>query len=101
KRNVYRPWSSLSPGEAGLLDRAEALGQLDVRAPRILDERDRDVQRIDAAVRHGQRNAVGFELLRERFEVLYLEADVIERAALRRNGRRLRRREAQRDAGQL
>src|SRR5690349_12893888 len=86
---------------ATLFDLGEPLGQLDVRAPRIFDEGDVDAERIDLAIGDRQRNACVLEPLRECFEVLDLEADVIERSALRGDRRRRRGREAQRDSGQL
>src|SRR5262252_9007748 len=84
-----------------LLDLREPLGQLDVRAPRIFDESDVYAERVDLPIRNRQRNAGVLEPFRERFEVLDLEADVIERSTLRGDRRRRRGREAQRDARQL
>src|SRR5262245_58196996 len=38
------------------VDAGEPFGELDVRAPRILDERDRDAERFHLAIGHCQRN---------------------------------------------
>src|SRR4029450_10802385 len=56
-----------------LLNLVQPFGQLDVRAPGILDERDRDVEGGDLAIGDIELDAVGFELLGERLEILDLE----------------------------
>jgi hypothetical protein len=66
---------------------AEPFIQLDIRAPRIGDERERNLQRWDNAVRHVDPDALRFQPLAEFLEVPDLEASVIERAAARRDYR--------------
>src|SRR5205809_6321464 len=82
-----------------LLDRVEAFGHLDVRAPGVLDERDRDAERGDLGIGTVKLDAVCFQLLCERFEVPDLEADVIDGAARGAHIRRRRRREVECYAG--
>src|SRR5262245_24815264 len=82
----------------GLRNLVQSLGQLDVGAPRIGEEGDRDPQRRHFSVGHAHLDAVGFQLFREFFEVLHFEADVIERAAGGSDDRIGRRREVERDA---
>src|SRR4026207_1414471 len=69
---------SMTRGSVNLF---EPLGQLNVGAPRILDERGRDVERGHLRVRAIQRDAHPFQLSAERLEALHLKADVVERAA--------------------
>src|SRR5262249_43952837 len=71
-----------------LLDCPKPFRHLDVRSPGIFDERDGDPEFRHFRVGTIELDAVGFELLRERLEVLHLEADVIQRAAGRADGRR-------------
>src|SRR5262245_4652269 len=82
----------------GLRDLVQSLGQLDVGAPRIGEERDGDPQRRHFSIRHAHLDAVGFQLFREFLEVLHFEADVIECAAGGSDHRIRRRREVERDA---
>src|SRR5882762_5965557 len=70
----------------------EPFGELDVRAPRVLDERDRDVQRGHLRVGPIERDAHAFEFLAERLEIPDFESDVIDDAAPRaHDGSRCRR----------
>jgi hypothetical protein len=72
------------------LDVLESFVQLNVRAPRIGDERQSDVQCRYGAKGHRQLDALRLEVLAELFQVPDLESDVIERAgarALDRSGR--------------
>src|SRR5580704_14138605 len=84
-----------------LLDLIQPFRQLDVCTPGILDERDGNVQRRNLRVGALQLDAVGLELLGERFEVLDLEADMVDRAALRADDGRGRGREIERDSRQI
>src|SRR5262245_10540083 len=70
-----------------LLHLVETIGELDVGAPGIADERDSDVQRGDRRVRPFELDAHAFELLAERLEPLHFEADMIERSTLRPDDR--------------
>ena len=76
-------------------------GQLDVGAPRIGEERDRRRRVRNLRVRPIELDAGRLELLAERLEVLHLEAEVIERAPLRADGRRVGLRERQVHARQI
>src|SRR4029453_18637402 len=78
----------------------QAFGQLDKSTPRSGEKCDGDAKGRYLAVRPGQLHALGFKILRERLEVLHLEADVIERPPLRPDDRGLRRREVHHEAGQ-
>src|SRR6266850_5638702 len=61
-----RPARSCVLGLCSLPNPIEAFRQLDVRAPRILDERDRDIERRDLGVRAFELDTVRLELLGER-----------------------------------
>lgn len=61
----------------------KALGELDVSAPRILDEGDRDIQRRHFRVGSIELDAHPFEVFAERLEPLHLKADMVEHAATR------------------
>src|SRR5436190_22967349 len=78
----------LQVGVAMLINLPQTVGELDIRAPRILDEGDGDVQRRDLRVRPIELDALCFELLAERLEVLHLETNVIEHAPARADDRR-------------
>src|SRR6267143_7023701 len=78
----------------------QSLGQLDVGAPRILDEGDGDAERVNFGIRALQLDALCLQLLAELLEVLHFEADVIDRAALRPDDWLCRRREIQRHSRQ-
>src|SRR5258705_10399791 len=79
------------------------LVQLDVGTRRISDERERGPRLLVLRVRTIELPAGGLELLRERLEVLHVEADVIEHAPLRRHLRHVvhRARERQVDTGKI
>ena len=75
------------PGSAVPLQRLGALVELDVGAPRIVDEGKPAAERTRGkALRNG--DAVGLELLEEAAQVGHVEADVIEDAALGGDDRR-------------
>src|SRR5262249_61436391 len=61
-----------------LLNFVQPFGELDVGAPRVRDERDRDVHRRDLPVGLINLDAQTLEFLQKRLEVLYFEPDVIE-----------------------
>src|SRR5262252_8268854 len=67
--------------EAILLDVCEPFRHLDIRAPGIFDERDRDAKLRHLGVGTVQFDALSFELLCELLEVFDLEADMIDRSA--------------------
>src|SRR6476620_5847841 len=75
-------------GVAMLIDVPQTVGEPDIRAPRILDERDGDVQRRDLRVWPIELDALRFELLAERLEILHLETNVIEHSPARADDRR-------------
>src|SRR5215468_11119584 len=82
-------------GTCFLFDVGEPFRHLDVRPPRILDERDRDAELRHLRIGTIELDAVGLELLRKRLEVLDLEADVIDRPARGADRWRWRRREVE------
>src|SRR5882672_10502016 len=96
-----RPARSCVLGLCSLPNPIEAFRQLDVRAPRILDERDRDIERRDLGVRAFGLDTVRLELLGERLEVLHLEPDVIDRPSLRPDDRIGRGREVERHSREI
>src|SRR5262245_56698292 len=65
---------------------ARTLVQLDVRTPGIMNERERTARLGILRVRPIELNAGGFEFLAERFEVLHIEADMVEHASFGRDG---------------
>src|SRR5262249_33980536 len=66
------------------LDLVQPVRQLDIGAPGVFDEGDIHIERRPRlTVRPFELDAVGLELLRERFEVLHLETDVVDRPSLR------------------
>src|SRR5881296_3235698 len=62
-----------------LFNPVQSVRQLDIRTPRIPDERDRDIEGRDFGVRAFELDAVRFELLGERLEIVHFEPDVIDR----------------------
>src|SRR5262245_46345131 len=77
-------------GVVMLMNLPQSVGELDVRAPRILNECNCDVKGWNLRVRSIQLDALRFELLAERLEVLHLETNVIEHAPARADDRRRR-----------
>ena len=67
------------------LERMRPLVHLDIGAPRIVDEQQLDAvrQRLDAAI---ERESIGLKLLRGRFDVRHIEADVVEDPPFGGNG---------------
>ena len=60
-----------------LLNLVETFRELDVRTPRVDDERDIDAERIHSAESHGRLDPLPFEPAEKLLEVLHFESDVI------------------------
>src|SRR5262245_10742469 len=85
QRSVHPPTGPMSRcrhASPVLLDLGEPVGELDVGAPRISNECNRDVERSHLRKGPLELDAHAFEVLAERLEIPNLEANVIQRAAL-------------------
>jgi hypothetical protein len=91
KWGKVNPAAGIKPEGAGYGSRSSQpkLDQLDARAPRVGDVGDRRAGPHDLAVRLVELDALGFDLLDEGRQVLYVETDVIEHAPAGRSLRRI------------
>src|SRR5947209_14439991 len=94
-------WTGLNAtlGDNALAGR-RPLVDLDIGTPRVGDERDSNAEIVDR-IRPIELDVVGFQRLDEAFEVLHVEADVIEDAAFGRGLRIISLVEAQLDTGDI
>src|SRR5437879_12539447 len=83
------------------LQLAQALVQLDIRPPRIGDERERDAQIWPGGIGHVELDPGRFVLLAKCLQALDLETNVVEFAPFRSHGWRVGFRERQVHSGQV